>query len=158
MNILKIILILCFIFLFSNSVDSLELNCKFHSFLYEVNGEKTNHEIDEEDITSIYYEPKNKWLWDYPTDALQDDINVWKEANNYSFNKSDHFISSNRKYKQKNAQLNIESKRREVPKELHRSRAFKLDSKMNLTLITDNLFIYNYYEKKVTVTRYGKCN
>ena len=92
---------------FSNSVDSLELNCKFHSFLYEVNGEKTNHKIDEEDITSIYYEPKNKWLWDYPTDALHDDINVWKEENNYSFNKSDDFVSSNRKYKQRRNNKNL---------------------------------------------------
>ena len=74
----KTLLILICLFVSSGSVFSLELNCKFHSFLYEVNGEKTNHEIDEEDITSIYYEPKNQWLWDYPTDALQDDINVWK--------------------------------------------------------------------------------
>ena len=154
----KSLLILVCLFLFSSSINSLELNCKFHSFLSEVNGEKTNHEIDEEDITSIYHEPENQWLWEYPTDALHDDINVWKEKNNYSYNKSDDFASSNRKYKQKNAQLNIESKRQEIPKEFHRSRAFKLDSKMNLTLITENLFIYNYYEKKVTVTRYGKCN
>ena len=154
----KLLLILICLFVSSGSVFSLELNCKFHSFLYEVNGEKTNHEIDEEDIISIYYEPKNQWLWDYPINALQDDINVWKKENNYSYNKSDDFVSSNRKYKQKNAQLNIESKRREIPKEFHRSRAFKLDSKMNLTLITDNLFIYNYYEKKVTVTRNAKCN
>ena len=154
----RLLLTLVCLFLSSDPVYSLELNCRFHSFLYEVNGEKTNHKIDEEDIISIYYEPKNQWLWDYPTDALQDDINVWKEENNYSYNKSDDFVSSNRKYKQKNAQLNIESKRREIPKELHRSRAFKLDSKMNLTLITDNLLIYNYYEKKVTVTRNGKCN
>ena len=154
----KLLLILICLFVSSGSVFSLELNCKFHSFFFEVNGEKTNHEIDEEDIISIYYEPKNQWLWDYPINALQDDINVWKKENNYSYNKSDDFASSNRKYKQKNAQLNIESKRQEIPKEFHRSRAFKLVSKMNLPLITDNLFIYNYYEKKVTVTRNAKCN
>ena len=154
----KLLLSLICLFLSWGSVNSLELNCKFHSFLSEVNGKKTNHEIDADDIFSIYHEPENQWLWEYPTDALHDDINVWKEENNYSFNKSDDFVSSNRKYKQRNAQLNIESKRQEIPKEFHRSRAFKLDSKMNLTLITDNLFIYNYYEKKVTVTRYGKCN
>ena len=154
----KSLLILVCLFLFSGSINSLELNCKFHSFLSEVNGEKTNHEIDEEDITSIYHEPENQWLWEYPTDALHDDINVWKEENNYSYNESDGFVSSKRSYKQKNDQLNIESKRSEIPKEFHRSRAFKLDSKMYLTITTKNLYIYNYYEKKVKVIRDGKCN
>ncbi len=154
----KSLLILVCLFLFSGSINSLELNCKFHFFLSEVNGEKTNHEIDEEDITSIYHEPENQWLWEYPTDALHDDINVWKEENNYSYNESDGFVSSKRSYKQKNDQLNIESKRSEIPKEFHRSRAFKLDSKMYLTITTKNLYIYNYYEKKVKVIRDGKCN
>ena len=154
----KSLLILVFLFLFSGSINSLELNCKFHSYLSEVNGEKTNHQIDEEDITSIYHEPENQWLWEYPTDALHVDINVWKEENNYSYNEFDGFVSSKRSYKQKNDQLNIESKRSEIPKEFHRSRAFKLNSKTYLTITTEDLYIYNYYEKKVKVIRDGKCN
>ena len=94
------------LFLSSGSVYSLELNCKFHSFLSEVNGKKTDHEVDKDDIFSIYHEPENQWLWEYPTDALHDDINVWKEKNNYSYNKSDDFVSSKREYEQKNEQLN----------------------------------------------------
>ena len=105
----------------------------------------------------LFCEPKNQWLWDYPTDALQDDINVWKEENNYSFNKSDDFVSGKRKYVQKNDELNIDSKRREIPKEFNRSRAIKLDSKMYLTITTNDLYVYSYYEKKVRVIRKGKC-
>ena len=75
----KLSLSLICLFLSWGSVNSLELNCKFHSFLSEVNGKKTNHEIDADDIFSIYHEPENQWLWEYPTDALHDDINVWKE-------------------------------------------------------------------------------
>ena len=77
---------------------------------------------------------------------------------NYSYNESNGFVSSKRSYEQKNDQLNIESKRREIPKEFHRNRALKLDSKMYLTITTEDLYIYNYYEKKVKVIRDGKCN
>ena len=149
-------LIIC-LFLFLSSVNASEINCKFHSFISEVNGVKTDHEIDEEDFMLIYYEPENQWLWEYPTDALQNDIHVWKEKNNYSYNKANDFVSSKREYEQKNEQLNIESKRQEIPKEFHRSRAFKLDSKMYLTITTNDLYIYSYYEKKVRVIRKGKC-
>ena len=48
-------LILC-LFLFLSSVNASEINCKFHSFISEVNGVKTDHEIDEEDFMLIYYE------------------------------------------------------------------------------------------------------
>ena len=146
------------LFFCSGSINSLKLNCEFHSFLADVNGVKTDHEVDEQDIISIYHEPENKWLWDYSSDALQDDINVWKEENNYSYNKSKDFVSSKIKVHVKNNELDIDSKRQNIPNELHRSRAFKLNSKMNLTLITDNLLIYNYYEKKVIITRDGRCN
>ena len=154
----KLSLSLICLFLSWGSVNSLELNCKFHSFLSEVNGKKTDHEVDKDDIFSIYHEPENQWLWEYPTDALHDDIKVWKEENNYSYNESDGFVSSKRSYKQKNDQLNIDSKRREIPKEFYRNRALKLDSKMYLTITTEDLYIYNYYEKKVKVIRDGKCN
>ena len=132
------------------------MSCKFHSFISEVNGVKTDHEIDEEDFMLIYHEPEKEWLWEYPTDALHDDINVWKEENNYSYNKSDNFVSSKRKYVQKNDELNIDSKRREIPKEFNRSRAIKLDSTMYLTITTNDLYVYSYYEKKIRVIRKGK--
>ena len=70
-------LIIC-LFLFLSSVNASEINCKFHS-LYRKLTSKTDHEIDEEDFMLIYYEPENEWLWEYPTDALQNDIHVWKE-------------------------------------------------------------------------------
>ena len=71
--------------------------------------------------------------------------------------KSDDFVSGKRKYVQKNDELNIDSKRREIPKEFNRSRAIKLDSKMYLTITTNDLYVYSYYEKKVRVIRKGKC-
>ena len=64
-------LIICLIFfLFSNYVNSFRVNCKFNSFISEVNGVKTDHEIDEEDFMLIYHEPEKELLWEYPTDAL----------------------------------------------------------------------------------------
>ena len=48
-------LIIC-LFLFLSSVNASEINCKFHSFISEVNGVKTDHEIDEEDHVKYYGE------------------------------------------------------------------------------------------------------
>ena len=79
-----------------------------------------------------------------------------ERKNNYSYNKADDFVLA-KESMNKNEQLNIESKRQEIPKEFYRSRAFKLDSKMYLTITTNDLYVYSYYEKKVRVIRKGKC-
>ena len=81
----------------------------------------------------------------------------WKKDRNYLYRQSDKklYVSTNTTLM--NDELNRESKKQGIPNKTFSTISYELGPGLSITYVSYTVLIYSYYEKKVKITRTGKC-
>ena len=56
-----------------------------------------------------------------------------------------------------NDELNRESKKQEIPNRFFVTQSYELGPGLSITYVNYQVLMYSYYEKKIKITRTGKC-
>ena len=131
-------------------------SCYYDTGIKEINDTPVKEEFEYKSF-GLAHDPEIEWFWWFAPESLQKDINVWKRDRNYIYDEYTTLLTVSTQNILRNNELNLDSKQKNRPKEVRYFIQYKLDSKGNLTWVSENLFIYEYYQKKITTTRTGKC-
>ena len=156
MNNLIIILICLFVSL-NGDAKPVGLSCYFDTGVRETNSTITDNEFENKTF-GMMHDAEIEWFWRFPPEALSGQkIDEWKEEKNYLYRYANNTIFASTNITIINNELNLESKKKNRPNEMYITQYYELDSKLNITYVNYQVFIYSYYEKKTKITRTGKC-
>ena len=133
------------------------LSCYYDTGVTEINGTPTDQEYENKTF-GMMLDTELEWFWRFPPEALIDEnVEEWKKDRNYLYRQSDKklYVSTNTTLM--NDELNRESKQQGIPNKTFSTISYELGPGLSITYVSYTVLIYSYYEKKVKITRTGKC-
>ena len=154
-----LILFVIFYFLsFGNThAEPVGLSCHYNTGVKEINERPTDEEYENKTF-GMMLDTELEWFWRFPPEALIDEnVEEWKKDRNYLYRQSDKklYVSTNTTLM--NDELNRESKKQGIPNKIFSTTSYELGPGLSITYVSYTILIYSYYEKKVKITRTGKC-
>ena len=142
---------------FKIQAEPVGLSCYYDTGVTEINGTPTNQEYENKTF-GMMLDTELEWFWKFPPEALVDEtIEEWKKEKNYLYRESDKKLYASTNHTLINDELNRESKKQEIPNKFFVTQSYELGPGLTITYINYQVFIYSYYEKKIKITRKGKC-
>ena len=156
--IIKIFFILIFLLVSLNTnSEPVGLSCYYDTGVTEINGTPTNQEYENKTF-GMMLDTELEWFWKFPPEALVDEtVEEWKKEKNYLYRESDKKLYVSTNYTLMNDQLNRESKKQGIPNKTFSTISYELGPGLSITYVSYTVLVYSYYEKKVKITRTGKC-
>ena len=142
---------------FNIQAESVGLSCYYDTGVKEINGAATDEEYENKTF-GMMLDTELEWFWRFSPEALIDEtVAEWKKEHNYLYRQSDKklYVSTNTTLM--NDELNRESKKQGIPNKTFSTISYELGPGLSITYISYTVLIYSYYEKKVKITRTGKC-
>ena len=142
---------------FNIQAEPVGLSCYYDTGVKEINGAATDEEYENKTF-GMMLDTELEWFWRFPPEALVDEnVEEWKKDRNYLFRQSDKklYVSTNTTLM--NDELNRESKKQSIPNKTFSTISYELGPGLSITYVSYTVLIYSYYEKKVKITRTGKC-
>jgi hypothetical protein len=133
--------------------------CHFDKVMYEVNHEQQSKELGNDYKSSflMYYSDQDQWFYNQAKEEIPN-FEDWNKENKYSYKKKDNNISSLLRQFRSNLELNIDSKKKNIPHNFDYNSKYELNLTTNkITLTNKTLFKYEYYEKLFNTVYTGKC-
>ena len=149
--------LLCLFVSFRTYAEPVGLSCYYDTGVTEINGTPTDDKYENKTFGMIL-DTELEWFWRYPPEALVDEtVEEWKKEKNYLYRESDKklYVSTNTTLM--NDELNRESKKQGIPNKTFSTISYELGPGLSITYVSYTVLIYSYYEKKVKITRTGKC-
>ena len=158
LKLMKLIIpLIIFNFLSDNVQSKARLfSCYYDTGIKEINDTKVNEEFKNKSFGMVYI-PEKEWFWWHPPNVIQVTEEEWKRERNYKFNLVDNVLIVSTYTNLKNNELNLESKQKGRPKEIIATQTYELDTKLNITWTSYKVLTFNYYEKRIKLTRTGQC-
>ena len=156
---MKFIVLLIIICSFSSNIraEPVGMSCYYDTGVTELNGTPTDQEYENKTF-GMMLDTELEWFWRFPPEALVDEnVEEWKKDRNYLYRQSDKklYVSTNTTLM--NDELNRESKKQGIPNKTFSTISYELGPGLSITYVSYTVLIYSYYEKKVKITRTGKC-
>ncbi len=149
--------LLCLSVSFRTYAEPVGLSCYYDTGVTEINGTPTDQEYENKTF-GMMLDTELEWFWKFPPEALIDEnMEEWKKDRNYLYRQSDKklYVSTNTTLM--NDELNRESKKQGIPNKTFSTISYELGPGLSITYVSYTVLIYSYYEKKVKITRTGKC-
>ena len=153
----KVLLIIIYSFSFNIQAEPVGLSCYYDTGVKEINERPTEEEYENKTF-GMMLDTELEWFWKFPPEALIDEnMEEWKKDRNYLYRQSDKklYVSTNTTLM--NDELNRESKKQGIPNKTFSTTSYELGPGLSITYVSYTVLIYSYYEKKVKITRTGKC-
>ena len=156
---MKFIVLLIIICSFSSNIraEPVGMSCYYDTGVTELNGTPTDQEYENKTF-GMMLDTELEWFWRFPPEALVDEnVEEWKKDRNYLYRQSDKklYVSTNTTLM--NDELNRESKKQGIPNKTFSTIFYELGPGLSITYVSYTVLIYSFYEKKVKITRTGKC-
>ena len=156
---MKFIVLLIIICSFSSNIraEPVGMSCYYDTGVTELNGTPTDQEYENKTF-GMMLDTELEWFWRFPPEALVDEnVEEWKKDRNYLYRQSDKklYVSTNTTLM--NDELNRESKKQGIPNKTFSTISYELGPGLSITYVSYTVLIYSFYEKKVKITRTGKC-
>ena len=142
---------------FRTYAEPVGLSCYYDTGVTEINGKPTDDEYENKTF-GMMLDTELEWFWRFPPEALVDEnMEEWKKDRNYLYRESDKklYVSTNTTLM--NDELNRESKKQGIPNKTFSTTSYELGPGLSITYVNYQVLIYSYYEKKIKITRTGKC-
>ncbi len=152
-----VLLIIIYSVSFNVQAEPVGLSCYYDTGVTEINGTPTDQEYENKTF-GMMLDTELEWFWRFPPEALVDEnVDDWKKDRNYLYRQSDKklYVSTNTTLM--NDELNRESKKQGIPNKTFSTISYELGPGLSITYVSYTVLIYSYYEKKVKITRTGKC-
>ena len=152
-----VLLIIIYSVSFNIQAEPVGLSCYYDTGVTEINGTPTDQEYENKTF-GMMLDTELEWFWKFPPEALVDEnVEEWKKDRNYLFRQSDKklYVSTNTTLM--NDELNRESKKQGIPNKTFSTISYELGPGLSITYVSYTVLRYSYYEKKVKITRTGKC-
>ena len=152
-----VLLIIIYSVSFNVQAEPVGLSCYYDTGVTEINGTPTDQEYENKTF-GMMLDTELEWFWKFPPEALIDEnMEEWKKDRNYLYRQSDKklYVSTNTTLM--NDELNRESKKQGIPNKTFSTISYELGPGLSITYVSYTVLIYSYYEKKVKITRTGKC-
>ncbi len=155
---IQIFFILIFLLVSLNAhTEPVGLSCYYDTGVTEINGTPTDQEYENKTF-GMMLDTELEWFWKFPPEALVDEtVEEWKKEKNYLYRESDKKLYVSTNYTLMNDQLNRESKKKGIPNKTFSTISYELGPGLSITYVSYTVLRYSYYEKKVKITRTGKC-
>ena len=142
---------------FNMQAKTLGLSCYYDTGVKEINGEATD-EVYENKTFGMMLDTELEWFWRFTPEALIDEtVAEWKKEHNYLYRESDKKLYVSTNHTLKNNELNKESKKQEIQNKFFVTQSYELGPGLSITYVNYQVLEYSYYEKKIEITRTGKC-
>ena len=152
-----VLLIIIYSVSFNVQAEPVGLSCYYDTGVTEINGTPTNQEYENKTF-GMMLDTELEWFWKFPPEALVDEtVEEWKKEKNYLYRESDKKLYVSTNYTLMNDQLNRESKKQGIPNKTFSTISYELGPGLSITYVSYTVLRYSYYEKKVKITRTGKC-
>ena len=149
--------LLCLFISLNVHAEPVGLSCYYDTGVKEINGEATDEEYENKTF-GMMLDTELEWFWRFSPEALIDEtVEEWKKEHNYLYRESDKKLYVSTNHTLINAELNRESKKQEIPNKFFVTQSYELGPGLSITYVSYTVLIYSYYEKKVKITRTGKC-
>ena len=152
-----VLLIIIYSVSFNVQAEPVGLSCYYDTGVTEINGTPTDQEYENKTF-GMMLDTELEWFWRFPPEALIDEnVEEWKKDRNYLYRQSDKklYVSTNTTLM--NDELNRESKKQGIPNKTFSTISYELGPGLSITYVSYTVLIYSYYEKKVRITRTGRC-
>ena len=152
-----VLLIIIYSVSFNVQAEPVGLSCYYDTGVTEINGTPTDQEYENKTF-GMMLDTELEWFWRFPPEALVDEnVEEWKKDRNYLYRQSDKklYVSTNTTLM--NDELNRESKKQGIPNKTFSTISYELGPGLSITYVSYTVLIYSYYEKKVRITRTGRC-
>ena len=142
---------------FNVQAEPVGLSCYYDTGVREINGTQTDDEYENKTF-GMMLDKELEWFWSYPPEAIVDEtVEEWKKEKNYLFRDSGNKLYVSTNFTLLNDQLNRESKKKEIPNKYFITQSYELGPGLSITYVQYQVLTYSYYEKKIKLTRTGKC-
>ena len=142
---------------FNIQAEPVGLSCYYDTGVKEINGAATDEEYENKTF-GMMLDTELEWFWRFPPEALIDEnVEEWKKDRNYLYRQSDKKLYVSTNHTLINDELNRESKKQEIPNRFFVTQSFELGPGLSITYVNYQVLMYSYYEKKIKITRTGKC-
>ena len=153
---IKLIVFLTFIS-FNLKAKPVGLSCYYDTGVEEINGTQTDDEYENRTFGMIL-DKELEWFWSYPPEAIVNEtVEELKKEKNYFFRDSGNKLYVSTNFTLNNDQLNRKSKKQEIPNKYFITQSYELGPGLSITYVQYQVLTYSYYEKKIKLTRTGKC-
>ena len=142
---------------FNTQAKTLGLSCYYDTGVKEINGAATDEDYENKTF-GMMLDTELEWFWRFSPEALiNETVEEWKKEHNYLYRESDKKLYVSTNHTLINAELNRESKKQEIPNKFFVTQSYELGPGLSITYVNYSVLIYSYYEKKIKITRTGKC-
>ena len=147
----------CFFVSFRTYAEPVGLSCYYDTGVTEINGTPTDDEYENKTF-GMMLDTELEWFWRFSPEALIDEtVEEWKNEHNFLYRESDKKLYVSTNHTLINDELNRESKKQEIPNKFFVTQSYELGPGLGITYVNYQVLIYSYYEKKIKITRTGKC-
>ena len=152
-----ILLIIIYSVSFNIQAEPVGLSCYYDTGVKEINETPMEEEYENKTF-GMMLDTELEWFWRFSPEALiNETVAEWKKEHNYLYRESDKKLYVSTNHTLINAELNRESKKQEIPNKFFVTQSYELGPGLNITYVNYQVLIYSYYEKKIKITRTGKC-
>ena len=152
-----VLLIIIYSISFNIQAESVGLSCYYDTGVKEINGRATDEKYENKTF-GMMLDKELEWFWRFPPEALIDEnVEEWKKDRNYLYRQSDKKLYISTNHTLINDELNRESKKQEIPNRFFVTQSYELGPGLSITYVNYQVLMYSYYEKKIKITRTGKC-
>ena len=142
---------------FNTHAEPVGLSCYYDTGVTEINGTPTDQEYENKTF-GMMLDTELEWFWRFSPEALIDEtVEEWKNEHNFLYRESDKKLYVSTNHALINDELNRESKKQEIPNKYFVTQSYELGPGLSITYVNYQVLIYSYYEKKIKITRTGKC-
>ena len=155
---LLILFVIFYFICFGNThAEPVGLSCYYDTGVKEINGSPTDDEYENKTF-GMMLDTELEWFWRFSPEALIDEtVEEWKNEHNFLYRESDKKLYVSTNHALINDELNRESKKQEIPNKYFVTQSYELGPGLSITYVNYQVLIYSYYEKKIKITRTGKC-
>ncbi len=153
----KFLVLICLFVSLNTHSEPVVLSCYYDTGVEEINGIPTDEEYEDKTF-GMMLDTELEWFWRFPPEALiNETMNEWKKKHNYLYRESDKKLYVSTNHTLINNKLNRESKKQEIPNKFFVTQSYELGPGLKITYVNNRVLIYTYYEKKIKITRTGRC-